>query len=145
MKRDLLLPDYNERGRDRGKERVLGWRKRRVVSGSRPGQEGEKKKESKREPGVTSMADARSRGNISLTDVDKHCGRARSQGPNVHGIVRRAIERNRARNPGEEGDESWRDKKYGAYCFFQVSSRNNRPLSPKLRMEIRNDGHIRGG
>lgn len=34
------------------------------------------RKKSKREPGVTSMADARSRGNISLTDVDKHCGRA---------------------------------------------------------------------
>lgn len=46
-----------------------------VVAERRGGERG-KKKRSKREPGVTSMADARSRGNISLTDVDKHCGRA---------------------------------------------------------------------
>lgn len=47
---------------------------------------------------MTSMANARSRGNIPLTDVDKHCDR--EQGLNFIDRARRAIQRNRARNSG---------------------------------------------
>lgn len=49
---------------------------------------------------MTSMANARSRGNIPLTDVDKHCDRERGPAPWAR---RRGIERNRARNGEERG------------------------------------------
>lgn len=99
MKRDLrflvsfLRLDYNKRKRDRDGESAKGGGGIRGPVGG--GREGEKRK---REPGVTSMANARSRGNIPLTDVDKHCDR--EQGLNFIDRARRAIQRNRARNSG---------------------------------------------
>lgn len=98
----------------------------------------DKEDEGKREPGVTSMANARSRGNIPLTDVDKHCDRERSPTP---WAVRLAIERNPARNGEERGPGNM------AYCFFQVSSQcwpyGTWYLFPRP-LEIRNDGYTRG-
>ena len=82
------------------------------------------------------MANARSRGNIPLTDVDKHCDR--EQGPQLHRpCVSRHWEESRAsKNSGETGRRTQGyEPARGAYCFFQVSSRRRRPCTEPLRTE----------
>lgn len=78
------------------------------------------------------MANARSRGNIPLTDVDKHCDR--EQGPTPW-TMRRSIERNRARNLGEGGQGHTVSLVcVPTYCFFQVSSRCRAGTEPPRPM-----------
>ncbi|KAG7206157.1 hypothetical protein KM043_003549 [Ampulex compressa] len=92
-----LLKDPGLEPFDAGSRRTKGWRGLEVRGN---------------DPGVTSMADARARGNVPLTDVDKHCTREQEA----------AIEQDRPRGAMEKGERySWLR---AAYCSSQTPLRH---------------------